>query len=127
MSPERQKIVIFSGNCHLSDWSAAGSGGCLREVDMMRDNVSLIESRRYYPDMIVLEKNARKMLTDSGGVQKEAHILKVPCITLRDNTEWVETVEDGWNVLVGADKGRILGAVEGFRVPRSAESSVWGG
>jgi len=59
MSPERQKIVIFNGNCHLSDWSAAGSGGCLREVDMMPDNMSLIEPRRYYPDMLMLEKNAR--------------------------------------------------------------------
>ena len=46
MSPERQKIVIFSGNCHLSDWSAAGGGGCLRG-DMMPDNVSLIEPRSY--------------------------------------------------------------------------------
>jgi len=43
------------------------------------------------------------------GIQKEAYIFKVPCITLRENTEWVETVEDGWNLLVGAESERIVG------------------
>ncbi len=78
-----------------------------------------------YFDMLMLEMNARKILTDSGGVQKEAYILKVPCITLRDNTEWVETVEDGWNVLVGADKGKIIEIGNTF-APKRKQRHVFG-
>jgi len=58
--------------------------------------------------------HARKVLTDSGGVQKEAYMLGVPCITLRENTEWIETVEDGGNVLVGAEYEKIRDAVLNF-------------
>jgi len=67
-----------------------------------------------YLDMLRLMAGAEKVLTDSGGVQKEAYILGIPCITLRENTEWVETVADGWNVLVGADEEKILAAIHRF-------------
>jgi UDP-GlcNAc3NAcA epimerase len=65
-----------------------------------------------YLDMILLETRARFILTDSGGVQKEAYFVQVPCITLRDETEWVETLENCCNVLAGADERAILRAVE---------------
>jgi len=76
-------------------------------------NVTLIDPLGYL-DFIWLGKNAKKILTDSGGIQKEAYMLKIPCITLRQNTEWVETVEDEWNILAGDDKQKILDAVKNF-------------
>jgi UDP-GlcNAc3NAcA epimerase len=63
-------------------------------------------------DMVALEQGAKLILTDSGGVQKEAFFYNTPCITLRDETEWVETVSLGWNQLAGADTNAIIQAVE---------------
>ncbi len=64
-----------------------------------------------YLEMLALEKNARAIITDSGGVQKEAFFLQTPCITLRQETEWIETLADGFNALVGADKKKFLRAI----------------
>jgi len=72
-------------------------------------NVRLVDPLGYR-DMLLLESNARCVLTDSGGVQKEAFFFGVPCVTLRDETEWPETVDCGWNVLAGCDVDRIVAA-----------------
>jgi UDP-GlcNAc3NAcA epimerase len=88
-------------------------------------NVRAIEPVGYL-DMLMLERQARMILTDSGGMQKEAYWLGVPCITLRDETEWVETVEAGWNVLVGANRSRIIEAVRSFGPVESSRPPVYG-
>lgn len=80
----------------------------LEQFDLkFNENIRLIEPVGFF-NMIYLEKKCRMVITDSGGVQKEAYFFKKPCITLREQTEWVETVESGWNVLVGSDKEKII-------------------
>jgi UDP-GlcNAc3NAcA epimerase len=70
-------------------------------------NVKLI-SPVAYVDFVSLLRNAFKLITDSGGAQKESYLLSVPCITIRDNTEWIETVEEGWNILAGVASDLIV-------------------
>lgn len=79
-----------------------------------------------YLDMLALEKSACKILTDSGGVQKEAFYLRVPCITLRDETEWPETVALGANRLTGADRAKIISAVRETGHPFSSTPAPFG-
>ncbi len=81
-------------------------------------NLTLIDPVGYL-DMLALEANARRIVTDSGGVQKEAYALGVPCVTCRAETEWTETVEQGWNVLAGGDPEEILRAT--LREPPGGE------
>ena len=89
-------------------------------LDKKFENTNVIAVKPLsYIDMLVLEKNSKKILTDSGGMQKEAYFFKVPCITLRDSTEWVETVENGFNILVGADRKKILNAINNFEITQS--------
>lgn len=80
------------------------------------EHVKIIDPVGYF-DMIALEKASRMVLTDSGGMQKEAYWLRVPCITMRDETEWIETVAQGWNILTGADELKIIEAVHTFKCP----------
>ncbi|CEM60410.1 non-hydrolyzing UDP-N-acetylglucosamine 2-epimerase [Treponema phagedenis] len=70
-----------------------------------------------YLEMLQYEKNCEAVVTDSGGVQKEAFFFRKPCITLREKTEWVELVDSGWNILVGSDRKKIVDTIKNISVP----------
>jgi len=82
-----------------------------------KSSILLIEPLSYL-DMIKLEKESRLILTDSGGIQKEAYFLKIPCVTLREETEWIETLQYGWNRLVGTNDKKILRAIKNYQIPK---------
>lgn len=95
-------------------------------VSILNDynNIKLIEPLGYINFLRILQ-GSFKVLTDSGGVQKQAFMLGIPCITLRENTEWVETVESGWNVLAGTNRERIINMINNFE-PRGERMNVYG-
>ena len=98
-----QKLVVLPVHPRtIKKIKAFGLDSLIANLKMM-DPVSFLE-------MVALEKNAALILTDSGGVQKEAYFHGIPCITLRDETEWIETVETGWNILAGCDVNQIIEA-----------------
>lgn len=93
----------------------------ISEFKINRDigkNIRLIPPAGYH-EMLALMRHSEKVCTDSGGVQKEAYVLKRPCITVRNETEWIETVEAGWNVLTGPRTERIASALREFKPRRT--------
>lgn len=119
-NPDRLKRIISALN-HVSETVILPvhprTHQVLSRLDIsLAGHVKLIEPVGYF-DMLTLEENARLIATDSGGVQREAYYMKVPCLTLRDETEWGATVETGWNKLVGADSKLIVDSWFGFKPP----------
>ncbi len=92
----------------------------------LRPHVRVIEPVGFF-EMLHLEDRCRFIVTDSGGVQKEAFFCGKPCITLRDQTEWVETVESGWNTLTGANRETIRQAFVDLKIPAIRPSFYGGG
>lgn len=87
-------------------------------------NINIIEPLGYL-DFIILENASKRIITDSGGIQKEAYILKKPCITLRTETEWVETVEEKWNLLLAPNESNIASKILTFSAPEK-QNSIFG-
>ncbi len=83
----------------------------MKNAGLSLNTVTIIEPISYL-EMLLLENRAKFILTDSGGVQKEAYFARTPCITLREETEWVETLENGCNILAGADQEKIIAAAK---------------
>ncbi len=93
----------------------------IENTEISWKNILLTEPLGYI-DFIAAEYYSKRIITDSGGIQKEAFILGHPCITLRTETEWVETVEAGWNLLVAPSDNDICGKIRSFEVPAKREN-----
>jgi len=127
-SPERLGAIVRALNAleetvlfpvHPRTRKAIAASG-----QQLGSHVRAIDPLGYF-EMVTASAAARLILTDSGGLQKEAYWLGVPCVTMRDETEWVETVAAGWNTLTGADCDQIVQKVRHF-VPPSARAALYG-
>jgi UDP-N-acetylglucosamine 2-epimerase len=119
-SPERLTAIVRALNAleetvlfpvHPRTRKMIAAGG-----QQLASHVHVIDPLDYF-DMVTASASARLILTDSGGLQKEAYWLGVPCVTMRDETEWVETVDAGWNIITGADYDKIVHNVRHFAPP----------
>jgi UDP-N-acetylglucosamine 2-epimerase (non-hydrolysing) len=93
-------------------------------LETVKAKAKVVEPQGYLEFLKILN-HSKKIITDSGGIQKEAYILKVPCITLMDNTPWPETVNVGWNILAGVDTERIFQIVKNFQ-PSGLQPNIFG-
>lgn len=98
----------------------------VEKLNISIDNLSIIEPVGYL-EMVWLIDNCTLVMTDSGGLQKEAFFFEKPCITLRDETEWVELVENGFNVLVGADKDKMIESYKKQKFNYNFDLNLYGG
>lgn len=113
-----EKMVVFPAHPRVRKWLRRWG---LWERCLVAPKLKIIDPVGYL-DMLVLEEKAQAILTDSGGMQKEAYFLRTPCLTLREETEWMETVECRWNTLVGTKPERIRKAVNELHVPPQGEN-----
>lgn len=103
LHPRTKKLIY--------DWKLEGILNC--------PNIHTIDPLSYL-DMLALLSQTELVLTDSGGLQKEAYMLQIPCITLRNETEWIETVQEGWNHIVGIDTQRIFDTIANLVIPNQS-------
>ncbi len=113
-----ERTIIFPAHPRVRKW--------LRHWDLWErcqavPHLRIIEPLGYL-DMLRLEEEAEAILTDSGGMQKEAYFLRTPCLILRQETEWAELVEGGWNILVGTQPERIKEALNDLHLPSQGEN-----
>ena len=112
-----EAVNLIAGNSTVLYPIHPRTAGFLEEYGLsFSDKVQVVPPVGYL-DMLILEKNAKIILTDSGGIQKEAFFYDVPCVTMRDETEWIETVDLGWNIITGASKEKIIDAIAKFATP----------
>ena len=97
----------------------------IESLELNIENLTIIEPVGYL-EMVYLIKNSSMILTDSGGLQKEAYFFEKPCITLRDETEWVELIENKFNVLAGANKNKILDLYDNFEFNNNFSINLYG-